>query len=192
MKFEPILIEAPVETPVSLDEIKSHCRVDGDDENDYLAGLIDAAVSLLDGYTGTLGKCLMAQSWSQEFDRWKDFPLCLGPVIALSSIQYFDGSGVAQSLDLQSVRLERRVANVFVCLRAGHVWPDADFSQGPVTVTWQAGYENAAAVPATIKHAIKLMVGHWFESREAVLVGVVASELPMAVDALLSPHRRFL
>ncbi|PLW76808.1 head-tail connector protein [Cohaesibacter celericrescens] len=190
MKFEPIQIVPPSALPLTLIEAKAHCRVDGTDNDDYLTAAIGAAVSYLDGYSGILGKCLMPQTWAQEFDRWKDFPLCLGPVIDLLSISYFDSNGDPQSVDLSTVRIERRVIDTFAALKSVASWPNADFSYGPITVTWRAGHSDAGAVPDAIKQAMKLLVGHWFESREAVVVGTISSELPLAVDALLTPHRR--
>ena len=44
-------------------------------------------------------------------------------------------------------------------------------------------------MPAPIMHAIKLLVGHWYQNREAVSVGVAVAELPRAVKALLDPFR---
>jgi hypothetical protein len=41
-----------------------------------------------------------------------------------------------------------------------------------------------------VKHAIKLLVAHWFRNRETVLVGTVSSELSKAVDALVVQFRR--
>nr|WP_321457192.1 head-tail connector protein [uncultured Cohaesibacter sp.] len=190
MKFAPYQITAPDALPVTLDEIKTHCRVDGESEDDYLTGLLQAAVSYLDGYSGILGKCLMTQEWAQEFEWWGDFPLCLGPFLDLTSIAYFDEDGESQTVDLSSVRIERRVLGAVACLKVGASWPDADPDAGPITVTWRVGYEDAAAVPAGIRHAIKLMVGHWFENREAVVIGTITSQVPLAVDALLSTHRK--
>jgi hypothetical protein len=45
-------------------------------------------------------------------------------------------------------------------------------------------------VPAAIKAAMKLAIGHWYENRESVVVGVTAMTLPMAFDALIGPYRR--
>lgn len=192
MSYQPIRVVEPLGYPVSLDEAKVHCHVDGADEDDYLTALIEAAVDHLDGYSGILGKCLMAQSWQQAFDCWQDFRLELGPVMELQEIAYIDGDGVDQLFDLSSVRLEHRVRDCFVCLKSGQSWPEADLAAGPIKVTWQAGYADADKVPAGVKHAIKLMIGHWFENREGVIVGVSTSELPMAVNALLAPHRRVM
>lgn len=70
------------------------------------------------------------------------------------------------------------------------VWPGSYHREDAVSVTYVAGYGNADAVPAPIKAAILLIVGHLYENREASTVGVSAELLPMAVDALLAPYRR--
>ena len=42
-----------------------------------------------------------------------------------------------------------------------------------------------------VKQAVLLLVGHWYENREAVVVGSSSSgALDMAVEALLAPHTR--
>lgn len=78
------------------------------------------------------------------------------------------------------------------------------FAQGywsPLTLTrfratYDAGYtvdsldEDVWDAPADIQQAVKLLVGHWFENRESVVVGTTASEVPMSVQMLLSPHAR--
>jgi uncharacterized phiE125 gp8 family phage protein len=48
----------------------------------------------------------------------------------------------------------------------------------------------AGNVPAPIKQAIALLARHWFDNPTAVVVGVPAQTMPMAVDALLAPYRR--
>jgi uncharacterized phiE125 gp8 family phage protein len=52
-----------------------------------------------------------------------------------------------------------------------------------------AGYGGSHTVPEPIKQAILLLVGAWFENREAVLTGTIVATLPFAVDALLAPYR---
>ena len=61
----------------------------------------------------------------------------------------------------------------------------------PVEITFTAGYGGtAAAVPAAIRQAMLLLIGQWYDNREAVTVGAAGSPMPMAVDALLAPYRR--
>ena len=190
MKFEPVQVAAPESLPLSVAEGKVQCRVDSGDFDDEITALIEAAVSHLDGYSGVLGKCLMPQTWAQQFDCWQDFPLCLGPVISITSISYFNDNGDEQTVSDAAFRLERRTVGVFAALKPGASWPSANLSEGPITVTWQAGFADADAVPPSIKQAIKLLIAHWFENREAVIVGSINSKLQMAVENLIEPHRR--
>lgn len=44
-------------------------------------------------------------------------------------------------------------------------------------------------VPADLKQAIKMLVGHWYENREATLVGIAAEDVPLGVWDILNQHR---
>jgi uncharacterized phiE125 gp8 family phage protein len=53
-----------------------------------------------------------------------------------------------------------------------------------VTVTYVAGYGNASDCPQLAQHAIRMLVGHWYENRESATVGAEVREVPMAVTRL--------
>ena len=40
-----------------------------------------------------------------------------------------------------------------------------------------------------IQQGALLLIGHWYSSRETVVVGTITAELPMATNALWNPHR---
>lgn len=40
-------------------------------------------------------------------------------------------------------------------------------------------------VPQRVKQAVLLLVGHWFNAREAVVMGTSVAEVPLGVQALL-------
>ena len=74
------------------------------------------------------------------------------------------------------------------------LWPRALCGTGAVTVTATVGFgataeAGAAAAPETLKHVTRLLIGSWYENREAVNVGNIVNELPFAVAALLAPNR---
>lgn len=52
--------------------------------------------------------------------------------------------------------------------------------------------EGEQPVTAAITAAVLLMGGHLFENREAVVTGTIATALPLAVESLLAPYRRWL
>ncbi len=72
----------------------------------------------------------------------------------------------------------------------GQSWPGARSGE-PVVVRYVAGYGVAGDVPALLKRAMLLLIGHWYENREAVVVasGTVATALPLAVDSILWQFR---
>lgn len=43
---------------------------------------------------------------------------------------------------------------------------------------------------ASIDQACLLLIGHWYANREAVVIGTITAEVPLAVQALLQPYRR--
>jgi uncharacterized phiE125 gp8 family phage protein len=122
------------------------------------------------------------------------------PLISISGIDYLDASGVAQTLDptLYVVDAPNAIGGV---AQAGRVmlaygtffwpFPPAMEVQNGVTIHCQVGYgAAAAAVPATAKTAMKLLVGNWWQNREAgQIVRGSADVLPYGVDRVLDPFR---
>ena len=58
-------------------------------------------------------------------------------------------------------------------------------------VAFTAGYgDEPEDVPAPIRQALLLLVAHWFERREPVVLGAAPQEVPATVAGLLLPYRR--
>lgn len=55
----------------------------------------------------------------------------------------------------------------------------------PVALSW----DNA---PADVRQAIMMLAGHWYENREATLVGVSAQATPFGYHDLLLAYRRWV
>ena len=51
--------------------------------------------------------------------------------------------------------------------------------------------DSALVLDDDITTAMLLLIGHWYENRESVVIGSTTSELPMAVESLISPYRHF-
>lgn len=190
---KPVLVTGPATTPVSLSEAKAHCRVDTSDDDAVITQLISAATSHLDGYTGTLGRCLITQTW--RFD-CSGFPggdrinLPLSPMQSVASVTYKDGNGDTQTLSTGAYHVSEDASGSYVLLDDTASWPTTDEQPDAVSVTAVFGYGDASTdIPDAIKSALLLLIGHWFEHREAVTMGVSPSELPMAVKSLLAPFR---
>lgn len=51
--------------------------------------------------------------------------------------------------------------------------------------------EHALVLDDDLTTAMLLLIGHWYENREAVAMGTTATQVPMAVEALITPYRHF-
>ena len=190
--YRPVLVTAPTSTPISLTEAKAHLRVEDDDNNATIEALIAAATEHLDGWTGILGRCLVTQTWRQDFDRFnRCLRLPLYPVSAITSVKYDDTADAEQTITNTNYDLLDDDLGAYVRFKDVYAFPSIHEDRPAVRVAYAAGYANAAAVPAAIRQAMLLMVSHWYENRDAVIVGSSQpTVLPMAVDALLAPFRR--
>ncbi|MEE3636610.1 head-tail connector protein [Pseudomonas sp. AL 58] len=48
---------------------------------------------------------------------------------------------------------------------------------------------KALVITKSIRQGALLLIGHWYASRESVVIGTITAELPMATNALWAPHR---
>ena len=73
---------------------------------------------------------------------------------------------------------------------ASLVTPTPDVVAEGIAVRFTAGYGSLAAdVPHPIRHALLLLVAHWFENREPFIEGAMPKSFPDAVIGLLEPYR---
>lgn len=185
----PVRTVAPATTPVSLTEVKAHCRVDDNHSDGVLTALLNAAVDHLDGWHGILGRALVTQTWRQDFDGFERcMRLPLGPVASITSVTSRNAAGQLATVSSEDYSLKADAVGSYVRFKDDYSFPTDLNETSAVSVTYDAGVA-AADVPASIKAAIFLLVSHWNENREAVTAGSM-SELPLGVKALISPHRR--
>lgn len=189
--YVPVLVTPPdPATPVvDLDEAKKHLRVDSDDENGLITGLIGAATQYLDGYAGILGRCLMAQSWQQNFDCYERCLRLPLPASTITSIIVTNSTGATSTIDESNYELLADARGSYVRFADGYAGPGDIGTHNGIAVTFSAGAEDPADIPQPIRTAILLLVAHWYQNREAVGDGTSAA-LPLGVDALVAPFRR--
>lgn len=184
-----VLVTPPAQEPVPLAEAKAHLRVDTADDDALIQALIVAAREHVEHI---IRRALVTQTWDLILDAFPADEIMLPrpPLQSVSSITYRLQDGTVVTLDPANYVVDTKSEPGRVVLAPGRSWPsDPLYAAGAVTVRYVAGYGDPAAVPVAIKQAILLLVGHWYENREAVAVGHTVIQLPMTVDALLWPYR---
>ena len=186
-----VLATAPSVEPVTTAEAKAHLRVDISDDDTLIGSLVTAARALVEQNTR---RALVTQTWDLFADEWPEgraFVLPMAPLQSVTGVYYTpDGSSEATFASANYV-VDAKSEPGRVMLQSAASWPGDTLEEvNGVRVRFVAGYGLAAAVPEPLKMAIKLIVGHWYENREAVAVtGAIPKEMPMAVDYLLWPYR---
>ena len=191
-----VLVAAPATEPLTLAELKSHLRVDLVDDDTLITGIGIVAREVVEDLTGLR---LITQTWKLILDRfplrrWIEIPL--GPSSAISSVKYRDTDGTQFTQTAGEYIADTDSIKARVVLKDDFDWPDPDLDLqvvNAVEIEFIVGYGAAAAVPERLKTAIKLIVGHYYENREAVALrpGTTFQELPMGVQALLAPMRLY-
>lgn len=185
-------IEDPNELPVSLDDVRGHLALDDDSPAmaSQLTRLIGAAVRFYEKYTG---RALLRQKWLLKLDGFPDQGGAIGlerpPVMSVDRIRYVDTSQVEQTLDPACYELDPQDEIGWLVPAYDFVWPETLDKVNAVSVEFTAGFVTASVVDENIQIALLLLIGHWFENREAVITGTIAVSAPLGVEDLLAPYR---
>jgi uncharacterized phiE125 gp8 family phage protein len=183
---------APAKQGLTLAETKLHLRVDADTEDTLITSLIKAATQTLDGRDGWLGRALITQTWLM---RLPGFPtagirLPFPPLQTVESVKYYDAGGTLQTVAAATYQVVKGETRGRIVLADAAVWPTTVTREDAVVIEFTAGYgANETDVPEPIRAALKLLVGHWYDAREAVAYATNPQEMPLGVAALLSTYR---
>lgn len=184
------LVTAPAIEPIDLGEAKAHLRVLSSDEDIYISSLIVVAREFAESF---LDRALITQTWDYAIDA---FPISSLPISiprpklqSVSSVKYIDTNGVEQTWGAANYRVLADGDRGRVALAYNTTYPDIRSQLNAVTVRFVAGYGLPADVPQSIKQAMLLLIGNYFERREATIAGTIIAVVPLAVENLLWPHR---
>lgn len=171
------LITGPTDEPLTLVDAKAHLRVEITDDDTYITSLISRAREVFERETG---RQLVDATWRAQLDRfpWSDrepIELPKPPLQSVTTVTYLDSSGASQTwapaeyqVDVFDGPAARRGLLYPV---VNEQYPDTYPIPDAVTITFIAGYGNAAAVPEEIKQHMLQLIGHYYEHREIVVVG---------------------
>lgn len=188
------LASGPAVPLLTTAEAKVHLRVDHDDDDGYIDALVAAATEYLDGAFGILGRALVTQSWQMSLAAWPSatsMVLPVPPVQAVTAVTYYDADNAEQTFGAANYRLVATEARALVELVDGASWPASYARSDAITVTFTAGYGDAADdVPEPIRQAARLLVAEWYDpAREAASEKELVA-IPFGVRALTMNYRQ--
>lgn len=179
-------IAGPAAEPLTLAEAKAYLRLDADDADALVAALVAAARRMVEAATG---RALIHQTWRVVRDVWPPsgvFPLPVAPVAAISAARVRGADGTVLEVADGALRLTAARAPALVHVDLARV-PAPGVAAGGIEIDILAGYGPAAAdVPEDLVQAVRLVLAHFHEHRDAP---GDTMRLPATVAALLAPYR---
>lgn len=193
MKADWVQTIAPIQEPITLTDVKLHCRALADvaDEDPVIAMYAKGARLWAEHYTS---RAFFTQTYRLEQD---DFTREIwlpraAPLQSVTSVKYYDTDGVQQTLATTYYRVDTTSEPGRVVLKPGQSWPSVQCERGQaVEVIYVAGWSTVQAIPDDIRVGICWMADHLYEHRSGIEVGagITAVEVPMGIASFLSPYK---
>jgi uncharacterized phiE125 gp8 family phage protein len=172
----------PADAVLTADDLHEQCRVDSTDEDPLIEAYIAAATELVERdarlYLRPAILILHLDAWPQcgpvRIER------C--PVSALTAVNYTDPDGESQVWDADEYNFDGFSRPARLEPAFGFYWPVVRRQANAIQIEFECGHAEGEA-PETALQMIRLLVGHWFEHREAA--GKVTQEIAFSYGALL-------
>lgn len=184
------LVNAPLVSPITLPEVKFQLRIEHDEDDALITRLIDVATAFAD-VKGVLGKAMITQTWADWMgpNPTQSVQLLLGPVQSVNAVKYYDVDGNLQTDTLANYNLFGLPSRKIVEPKSGFNWPVTQDRDDAIQIEYVIGYgDDSSDVPRTVRHALMLMVGHWYENREQTQMDQLA-DIPFGFMELINIHK---
>ncbi len=156
-------------------------------DSGLIEGLITAAREYAEGFQN---RQYITATWGLWLDGWPRgdrITVPLPPLQSVASVKYYGTDDTEYTLAATEYTVDDKSEPGKLFLRYGKTWPSITLRpHNGVCVEFVAGYgATGASVPEKVKQAMKLLIGHWYRNREAVITGVTSKEIEFAVKSLL-------
>jgi uncharacterized phiE125 gp8 family phage protein len=129
------------------------------------------------------------------FHKWPQFPIELPkpPAISVTGIYYTPEDSAELEWAAANYAVDTKSEPAQIVYKRNATTPSGTLEPvNAARIRYTAGYgSTASAVPDRYRQAIRMLIGHYYENREALLVaqGLSMSELPLAVADLINIDR---
>jgi uncharacterized phiE125 gp8 family phage protein len=179
----------PLSYPVTIDEIKSFARIDGNDQDALLEIFLQGVIEDIETY---LGRALIERTIQMTMDIWNsnEIELKKPPLISVISVNTVDENDVETIYDSNNYYVITESIPGKLIIKNGIELPsNFDRSFSGFQIVYIAGYGDISKVPSKIKVAIMQWVTMIYEDRSMTKNDISYNEPPPEVKRLLSNFR---
>ncbi len=177
------VITPPEVEPVSLNDAKIHLRMIPDDNTED-AAIIRPIISAAREYCENITGRALAKQTIAAYPRAGTTAVYLPrpPIISVASVTAYKKDGTAETLDPSFYDVDLIDGAVIMKTQ-----PSNMREVNPLKIVYDAGFTK---LPSLIRQAMLLLIGHWYENRESVIVGAIANiEVKQTTTALLNQYK---
>ena len=197
---------------VSLADAKQHLRVTASDDDNYISGLISMALEACSNY---LGYSIKKGTARYGFDAFTGSPALINPVnglnipsgnylrlntrcLAVTNVYYIDANQsltafAAGDYIVSTDPMGTYSRNIFFENSPSSITNDSikyviEITEGfnPVGTS---SVDPDTIFPMAIKHAALLMIGQYYDNRNAVVIGATQNAMSLGFEYLLDPYK---
>lgn len=173
----------------TVDRVRHNSRISDKYDDQWI---VDALASATDYCERALECCVARSNWRLTLDH---FPASNGPIAIplwpihqITAIAYTNVNGANTSFNVIDIVQPVGLGRYLLQPKFGINWPEAQSPNG-VRIEFSAGFEDLAAVPSTIQRAALMLISHWYENREAVLIGQTSKEIELGFISMVEMVR---
>ena len=169
-------------------EAKDFLKVDTNADDTLIDNLIKAATQSCEIYTN---RYFLDTLVTQYADKWADIEnLYKSPVSSITHIKYYDSDDSLQTLAGTVYLLDEVSQPARIGLKPNQSYPNIANRINAIEVKYTVGYGTAASsVPEAIRQAVLITIGNFYENRQSVITGRIATELPLSSQYLLNQYK---
>lgn len=197
---------------VTLAEAKQHLRVTASDDDNYITGLISMA---LDACSNYVGYSIKKGTAKYGFDSFTGSPALINPVnglnipsgnylrvnsrvLAVNSVSYVNSSQAVTAFSgsdwiVAPDPMGNYTRNIFINTSPSSITDDTikyivEVSEG-FNIVGTSSVDPDTIFPMSIKHAALLLVGQYYDNRNAIVVGAIQAKISLGFEYLLDPYK---
>jgi uncharacterized phiE125 gp8 family phage protein len=169
-------------------EAKDFLKVDTTADDTLIDNLIKAATQSCEVYTN---RYFLDTVVTQYADKWSDInTLYKSPVSSITHIKYYDSNDSLQTLDTSVYLVDEVSQPARIGLKPNQSFPNLADRINAIEVKYTVGYgETSSDVPEGIRQAVLITIGNWYENRQSVVTGTIATQLPLSSQYLLNQYK---
>ena len=195
---------------ITLAEAKQHLRVTSSADDAYITGLISMALDACENYVGySIRKAAVKYAFSGftgpvvSVDTLNPFGMIEGNmlrlytrVLSVDSIKYVDQNNAVQTatgwIDAP-VKFGQFGRSIYFESVPGNLTDDdvrmiVELTEG-FELASASGVNESSKFPVSIKHAAFLMIGQYYDNRQAIVVGATQNKMDFNHEYLLDKYR---